>query len=262
MGAWGTGIFQDDTACDIRDEYRDLLGEGLNAQAAKEKILESYAGSFADTDESSVAWLALAAVQSKTGRLDESTRNRALAVIDSGADLVRWKDNPKDFSKRKTALEKLRLQLTAPQPAQRKIRKHVLCECPWRSGDLFTLRLNSDRLLIFRVIDLKTDRGGTYPVCEILNWLGNDIPPQDELKVLNTMRSREDYKHKINKVMLVGFSKKWSRRVQSLGVNLKPFHKVNWISIPGTRAQFERTPTSVVHFKILDSFLKEWFLVE
>ena len=43
MGAWGTGIFQDDTACDIRDEYRDLIGNGASGTDATRQILKSYA---------------------------------------------------------------------------------------------------------------------------------------------------------------------------------------------------------------------------
>ena len=42
MGAWGTGIFQDDTACDIRDDYKDHLGNGLSGSEATERILSEY----------------------------------------------------------------------------------------------------------------------------------------------------------------------------------------------------------------------------
>jgi hypothetical protein len=43
MGAWGTAIFSDDTARDIRDEFRDLIGEGLSTEQATEKLLSEYA---------------------------------------------------------------------------------------------------------------------------------------------------------------------------------------------------------------------------
>ena len=62
MGVWGTGIFQDDTACDIRDNYRDYLGEGLSGPAATARILREFIGSDSDSGDSGVVWLALAAV--------------------------------------------------------------------------------------------------------------------------------------------------------------------------------------------------------
>jgi hypothetical protein len=34
MGAWGTAIFSDDTALDVRDEWRDAILDGLSAEEA------------------------------------------------------------------------------------------------------------------------------------------------------------------------------------------------------------------------------------
>ena len=44
MGAWGTAIFSDDTAADIRGDYKDYIGDGLSPIAAKEKILLEWKG--------------------------------------------------------------------------------------------------------------------------------------------------------------------------------------------------------------------------
>ncbi len=30
MGTWGTALFSDDLACDARDAYRELVGDGLD----------------------------------------------------------------------------------------------------------------------------------------------------------------------------------------------------------------------------------------
>lgn len=119
MGAWGAGIFQDDTACDIRDDYKDHLGNGLSGSEATARILSEYKSSFADPDESGVAWLALAAVQWRHGRLDETTLQQALHVIDSGSDLARWADS-RDLAKRRAVLEKLRAEITSPSRLKRR----------------------------------------------------------------------------------------------------------------------------------------------
>lgn len=248
MGVWGTGIFQDDTACDIRDEYKQLLGDRLSAPEAKARILEVYKSSFADADDSNVAWLALAAVQWQVGRLDDDTLQRALAVIDSGANLVRWSADPKDRDRRKAALEKLRAQISSPQPAEKRIRKEVRCECHWKIGELISYQLLSGKLAIFRVISHHTDKGGTYPVCELLDWVGDEVPSTDALRALPIKMSRPQFGRSISKLMLVGLNKKWAKRVQEIGLTLEP----------------AQTPerSSVEHFKYLDKFLKDLFSLE
>jgi hypothetical protein len=42
MGAWGTEIFDDDTTCDVRDDFNDLLKQGVSAEEASKVILEKY----------------------------------------------------------------------------------------------------------------------------------------------------------------------------------------------------------------------------
>lgn len=136
MGVWGTGIFQDDTACDLRDEYRQLLGDGLSDADAKAGILKAYSSSFASADESTVAWLALAATQWRLGRLDPDSLEHALKVIDSGLDLARWSVDSGDRDKRKAALEKLREQISSPQPAPKASQQAVALRVPlegWRA---------------------------------------------------------------------------------------------------------------------------------
>ena len=250
MGAWGTGIFQDDTACDVREEYKDHLGNGLAGPEATACILKSYAGTLADPDASGVVWLALAASQWKFGRLEEQTRARALTVIDSGSDLQRWRVGTKDSAARKAALEKLRAQITSPQPPQKRVAKRALCECVWQTGELISFKLLSGRFTLFRVIGHHTDRGGTYPVFELLNWIGDERPAEGELKSSEVLRSRPDHKHTITQVMIVGLGKKAysSLRFESIGARSKPSQK-------------ERG-SSVVHWKYLDKFLKEWFHLE
>lgn len=248
MGVWGTGIFQDDTASDLRDEYKSLIGEGLDPSAAKTRILEAYKSSFADPAASCVVWLALAALQWQLGHLDSETRERALHVINSGSDLARWDADPKDRARRKAVLEKLRDHITSPQPLPKRVAKQAVSECRWQIGELFSYRLLSEKLIVFRVIGRHTDKGGTYPVCELLDWTGDAIPSEGVLRSLAIRASRSIHDHTITKIMMVGFRKKWGRRVQDAGVTLAP----------------AQTPerSSVEHFKYLDKFLKYWFDLE
>ena len=60
MGAWGPAIFSDDLAVDVRDDFRDLIGEGLTADEASERLKAEYADTLQDPDEGPVFLFALA----------------------------------------------------------------------------------------------------------------------------------------------------------------------------------------------------------
>lgn len=42
MGAWGPAIFSDDTACDIRGDYRELLEDGVDDREATQRVIDAY----------------------------------------------------------------------------------------------------------------------------------------------------------------------------------------------------------------------------
>lgn len=195
-------------------------------------------------------WLALAAAQWKLGRLDPETLEQALNVMESGSDLSRWEG--RDRVKRNQALENLRAQITSPQPPEKRVARHLLSECHWKVGEVVSLRLLSGRLTLFRVIGHNTDKGGTYPILELLDWVGEVLPSIESLQSIGLRKSRTDYKHTINRVMLVGINKKAASRIEGTEAMLKPVQ------------EYKRGlgSTTVIHWKHLDAFLKEWFLLE
>jgi Domain of unknown function (DUF4259) len=135
VGVWGTGLFSDDVACDIRDHYRQLLEDSVEDSAATRLTLETFERYLEEPD--GVALIAFAVTQSKLGRLEPDVRDRALAIIDAGADLAGWEEeNPKLLPKRRAVLEKARAQLTGPQPARRRLRppKRELCGLAANTG--------------------------------------------------------------------------------------------------------------------------------
>ena len=42
MGTWGTGIFDDDTAGDVRDAFEDELAAGADVATAAERVLGKF----------------------------------------------------------------------------------------------------------------------------------------------------------------------------------------------------------------------------
>jgi hypothetical protein len=168
MGTWGAGIFADDLASDIREDYRRYIGDGLSTYEATDRLTRDYATSLTDSDERCVFWLSLAAAQWRLGRLEERVKSQAIDIIDSGANLLRWKSDPRLLSSRKRALEKLRSELCSPQPSPRPVRKQTPCWTDWTVGELISYTPESGGNLQFHVWDLMKDNGGTYPVVAII----------------------------------------------------------------------------------------------
>jgi len=193
MGTWGTAIFSDDLASDIKSEFRDKIGFGKTSIEATEELLNDYSEEIKDSDESSVFWLSLALTQWNIGRLLENVKEKALEVIENGQDLDKWKDDEKSFKKRKLILEKLKEQLQSEQPKQKKIAKPFIRETIMEEGDLISYKLKNDKFIILRVIEINQDKcGDRYPFIEILDFYENEIPELRELEKLNIKNLDKD----------------------------------------------------------------------
>jgi hypothetical protein len=223
MGAWGVAIFSDDFAADLRDEFRDLIGDGLTSTQAVDKLLADYESSLEDSDEAAIFWIGLASIQWKLGRLEERTKQNALHVIDSGQDLVRW-DLPQERKKRCAVLAIFREELLSPPPPPKRVPKNIREANGWSVGELIGFRLLSGKWTLMRVVGHHTDKGGTFAVCELLNWVG-DKPSQIKARArLSVRRSHGEYD--ISQFLFQEPRKKKDKdRVLRLGVVSKPGQK-------------------------------------
>lgn len=115
MGAWGTGLFDDDTTCDVKEQFIEYLEEDNSVEEATKLILEEYLDEF-DIDEDlevmSLVYIGLAAIQLEKGCLQDEVRNNAIALIERGADLELWEEaDAEDYEERKKVLNTLKQQL-------------------------------------------------------------------------------------------------------------------------------------------------------
>lgn len=129
MGTSGAALFADDTACDVHDEFVELLASGVDAAKATETLINSWGDAVTDVDDGPVFWLALAATQWKYGCLDAAVRACAIDVIDRGTDLARWQGSA-ELKRRRSVLLALREQLLSPQPRQRRPRRRKPVHVP------------------------------------------------------------------------------------------------------------------------------------
>lgn len=183
MGAWGPGIFSDDLACDVRSDYRDLLEDRVPDDEATQRVIATYLG--LDADEMPVMWLALAAAQSQAGRLDHEVKARALEVMDTGQGLQVWEEaGPRELAARTAALERLRGQLTGPQPARRTVRRRWKSQTDLVAGDVLSYVTDTGAMTLLRVLLVDDHRLGANPIIEWLDWSGTSPPESDAVAQL------------------------------------------------------------------------------
>ncbi len=163
MGTWGTTIFADDIAADVRDEFTDLIAEGLSSTAATKRLVAEYEEVLDGPDDEIVFWLALAATQHKLGRLTANVKKKGIRIIDTDADIARWSENTKsEINQRKKHLAKLRQQLTGDQPKPKKPRRRTISSTQFKAGDVVAYQLASRTTVRLCVLNIWGDLGGTY----------------------------------------------------------------------------------------------------
>lgn len=157
MGTWGTSVFASDTACDVRELYRALLDSGVDDDRSTLEVLEAYG-----TDDPEV-WLALAASQSRLGRLDERVRARTVQIIDTEEDLADWDDSAAGLRRgRVRALLRLRQTITGPQPERRTIKVKWSHHTDLQVGEVLR-HVSKDASSLWIVVDVKPYPTGTHP---------------------------------------------------------------------------------------------------
>lgn len=190
MGAWGTAIFSDDTAQDVRDEWREAVLDGLSAEEATARLVKSfddYLGDDEDTD--TLFWLALAAAQFETGRLLAEVRDRALAMIEGGGDVARWREDGDEVlaRQRERVLERLAAKLRGPQPKPKRLRRvPSLPVPPFEVGDVVRVyeEDGENEVLVLVVGHVDEPGADRNPVVAALDWQGGAIPHGDALSRL------------------------------------------------------------------------------
>ncbi len=180
MGTWGTALYSDDLAADLRSDFRNLIGMGLSADEAVERLASEYSTSLADHDEAPVFWLAIADTAWRVGRPQARATAEALRVIESGSDLRRWTSST-DRRKRERVLVELESRLKTAPPAVQRIARPFVAANAWSVGEVIAYRLSSGSWTLFRVIGHHSDKGGRHAICEPLDWTGPSLPEPSEL---------------------------------------------------------------------------------
>jgi hypothetical protein len=195
MSASGTGIFDDDVACDTRSLYRACLKDGKSPGEATQAVLRDLKPALADAEDGPVIWLALAAIQCQYGCLEPRVETKALAVIENGSDLEHWRatGNPNLVRSRMAVLARLRAKLEAPPAARAKLpektpRRRVPFreeKSTWPQGEVVGYRLHSGQCILLHVCDSSgSECMGWAPMFAVLNWRGKRLSPVKRIQEL------------------------------------------------------------------------------
>ena len=193
MGAWGTSLYSNDSACDIRGDYIELLKTGKNNSEAEKLLIENNQRYIADPEEAPLFWFALADMQWNYGRLTPEVKEKALFYLQNReAELERWRESgEKQTIAWISTLDKLQEKLLSPQPPEKKVSKFRPYHCKWALGDVFAYRFSGDysketgfwgKQFVFRKVS-ETDWYPLHviPVVEVFDWIGEEPPSLDEL---------------------------------------------------------------------------------
>ncbi|GAA0963057.1 hypothetical protein [Frigoribacterium faeni] len=181
MGAWGTEIFADDLAADVRDDWLAGIADGVEPATLSTRLIDAHTLLDAGPESSIVFWLALAASQHETGLLQPEVQATALDLIARGGDVSRWADEDADLAaERQVELERLRVELTGPQPAPAPPARRIDHGVRFEVGDAVVLTAPSGA----RAVAVVVGHGGTAdrsPLVEVLLWDDDGTLPSPHL---------------------------------------------------------------------------------
>lgn len=117
MGVWGSGLYDNDCTCDIRDAFQNLLAQGTHPKQIGKVIREDFGPVFSDDEEGPLAELALCEQLLQTGVITNKEIASVLAFLNNGGDLERWNsENPQLAPEREIELSRLKLLFLSPIP--------------------------------------------------------------------------------------------------------------------------------------------------
>ncbi len=91
MGSWGYGIFENDSACDVRDRFNQKLKLGMNVSEATQACVAWWPECLQDFN----ALLAVAALQIERNNLQQEIKKTCLQGIEEKREVSTWNDPDK-----------------------------------------------------------------------------------------------------------------------------------------------------------------------
>lgn len=145
MGTWGSKLYDNDVAMDVKDEFLNHLKCGRDEFEATELMIKENQEMISDYDDGVIFWLTLADTQWNYGRLLPIVKEEALKILND-------KDEKKSFEniiigrneKRKKVIQEFREKINSPIPEKKKIKLYKYFKTTWKHGDTFSYEIDTD----------------------------------------------------------------------------------------------------------------------
>ena len=186
MGTWGIKLFSNDTSCDVRDTYIDLLKKQYSDEDAEHKTYEEYE-ELIGTDEEALFWFSLAHTQWKNGRLSSEVKEKALTWISLNGGAELFEENKKTYERWLKYLVELEEMLLSPMPSRKVYRKPKEFERnPWNVGDMYAYQFHTEtaakkgllnKYIVFQKIGNNEQFDGErYSVIQVYDKVFEEVP--------------------------------------------------------------------------------------
>lgn len=124
MGSWGTGLYQNDTAADVKMVFGDLSRRPIDTDTLVSRVFEKFdCGKDPACEDDFDIWLALADLLHQYALVHPSTMTRARRMISEGEDMAMKRElgmSPRDLEKRGKVLAETLERWSVPHPKPKK----------------------------------------------------------------------------------------------------------------------------------------------
>src|SRR5687767_14549276 len=223
MGAWGSGIRQDDFVCDVIGAFEDALKAGKNVADATKHVRKQFSSEL-DEDDEPLFWIALA--EWTFGEVEAHVLKRVKSDFDTGRSLVACEEDQRGLSRRRKALENFIRKIESPNPRRRKPPKIVVRAPKFRIGDCLSITLANGQFgaaLVLAADHTQVEYGQN--LIGILDYLSSQKPPMNVFQQRKWLiRNHHDWNNEIDVAWYgdVGF-RAATKRLEVIGqVEVRP----------------------------------------
>jgi len=193
----GPSILSNDLAADLRDEWKEYLGEGHTPESISEKLIlwADDEGIFNDEEEEYDYWLSFALIQWNTGRLQANVKEKALSLLNDQTfnkiESERWFEKS-DLKKRRINLQKVKEKLEGIQPKAKKIAKPFYRKSILKTGDIITIKLSNSKYCILEIIRVENGKD-VFPRGILYDYYSEKKPDFEDYVKANVLTLRIYY---------------------------------------------------------------------
>ena len=201
MGTWGNKLYDNDFACDIRDDYINKLRIEVEENKIVEELKKDHEYELMDEEEKFLFWIALADTQWDYGRLEEKVKSMAIKYLCNSKDTM-----DEFYQKMKKNLSKTIVnKLETPLPKKKKVKKLKMIRPVLNTNSIYLYKLKKPtanvkfqypqewhgKYVALKVIGTDKYNIGSLPkdvyyhesdVFSVYSWIGDFIPTVDYIE--------------------------------------------------------------------------------